>query len=415
MTMDMSGTKTSSRQKPLAQPIRAASQADHTGVARGFDIAVVGTGAVGLVAAIAFSQRGYTTALIGPFAPRDDGRTVALLDGSIRLLQSLGVWGNLEPASAPLAVMRIVDDTGSLFRTPPVSFRASEIGLNAFGKNIENIFLIKSLYEFSEKENHLTIVPELVSDIRKDTDHATLVCGSGSRIQARLVVAADGRDSKLRSAVGIPAKTWSYPQTALTAIFSHTKPHGDVSTEFHTRNGPCTLVPLPNRRSSLVWMTEPKQAAQMMTLDDKAFAESVEKQTKSILGTMQVAGSRGAVPMGGLSVSSYTAKRVALIGEAAHAFPPIGAQGLNLGLRDVEALLKAVLDEGKDPGSSATLSAYNRSRQRDVGMRTTAVDALNRSLLSPLLPVDLARGIGLVALDLIGPLRRMVMRTGLAN
>jgi 2-octaprenyl-6-methoxyphenol hydroxylase len=191
----------------LAQPIRAASQADHTGVARGFDIAVVGTGAVGLVAAIAFSQRGYTTALIGPFAPRDDGRTVALLDGSIRLLQSLGVWGNLEPASAPLAVMRIVDDTGSLFRTPPVSFRASEIGLNAFGKNIENIFLIKSLYEFSEKQNHLTIVPELVSDIRKDTDHATLVCGSGSRIQARLVVAADGRDSKLRSAVGIPAKT----------------------------------------------------------------------------------------------------------------------------------------------------------------------------------------------------------------
>jgi 2-octaprenyl-6-methoxyphenol hydroxylase len=238
----------------------------------------------------------------------------------------------------------------------------------------------------------------------------------GEAVSASLVVAADGRSSPAREAARITTTTWRYPQVALTAIFAHDMPHKDTSTEFHTRQGPCTFVPLPGtaehpNRSSLVWMMSPEEADRRAALPAEAFAREASETGLRHLGALRLISQRGRVPMQGLTARRLTGARIALVGEAAHAFPPIGAQGLNLGLRDVAALVNAA--EAADPGAADGLATYDRSRASDVRTRTGAVDALNRSLLSDLLPVDFARGLGLLALDSFAPLRRFVMRQGL--
>ena len=380
-----------------------------------YDIAVVGAGAVGLSAALAFARDGFRTVLVGGLDARRDGRTVALLNGSIRFLEALGVWPRLAPDAAPLETMRIVDDTGSLFRPPPVSFSSHEIGLDAFGWNVENATLVERLAEAAREYGNLTVLHRQASGFEAGEGPAAIAFGDGPPLRAGLVAAADGRNSKLRQIAGIRARTWSYPQAAVTAILAHDREHRDASTEFHTRHGPFTLVPLPGRRSSLVWVTGAREAGRLAGLDDGALARAVERQAQSLLGAMRVDGPRGLVPMSGMSVERYRARRLALVGEAAHVFPPIGAQGLNLGLRDVAALRDAVVDgvaEGREPGSDETLNRYQRGRDLDVRLRTAAVDSLNRTLLSGLLPADFLRGAGLLAVGHIGPLRRAVMREG---
>jgi len=380
-----------------------------------YDIAIVGAGAVGLSAALAFARDGFRTALVGGLDARRDGRTVALLNGSIRFLEALGVWPKLAPDAAPLATMGIVDDTGSLFRPPPVSFSSHEIGLGAFGWNVENTTLVERLAEAAREYVNLTILSRQATGFETGNSLASISFADGPLIKAGLVVAADGRNSRLRQTAGINARTWSYPQAAVTAILAHDRDHREASTEFHTRHGPFTLVPLPGRRSSLVWVTSAAEAQRLAGLDDGALARAIERQAQSLLGAMRIDGPRGLVPMSGMSVDRYWSQRLALVGEAAHVFPPIGAQGLNLGLRDAAALRDAVVDasaEGREPGSDETLSQYQRGRDLDVRLRTTAVDSLNRTLLSGLLPADFLRGAGLLALSNIGPLRRAVMREG---
>jgi 2-octaprenyl-6-methoxyphenol hydroxylase len=353
--------------------------------------------------------------MIGGLDVRRDGRTVALLKGSVRFLEALGVWPALISEAAPLETMRIIDDTGSLFRPPPVSFSAREIELDAFGWNIENAALVEELAEAARYYENLTVLPQQAMGFSAEADRAIVTLADGSKVEVNLVVAADGRNSRLRQIAGIETQTWSYPQTALTAILTHDREHRESSTEFHTRHGPFTLVPLPGKRSSLVWVMSPKQAEHFSKLDDEALALAIERQAQSLLGTMRLERPRGIVPMTGLSVSRYEAPRLALVGEAAHVFPPIGAQGLNLGFRDVASLRDAVVDafdDGREPGSPETLRQYQRSRDLDVRLRTAAVDGLNRTLLTGLLPADLLRGAGLLALSQIGFLRRTVMREG---
>lgn len=382
------------------------------------DIAVAGAGAAGLAFALGAAEAGFSVILFGSSPTKGDGRTVAMLEGSWRMLERLGVAQRLQAGNhvCPLATMRLVDDTGSLFRIPPVSFRAAEIGLDAFGQNVEVVALVAALAE-AVAANGM---------IRRDACQVTAYDTLGEEVhvhgeagpiaRARLLVGADGRNSAVRAAAGIGTCDWCYPQCAVTTILGHAREHDDISTEFHTRSGPCTLVPLPGRRSSLVWMMSQQEGGRRMALDDAALAREVETQCHSILGKMAIDGPRGIVPMGGLSVSRFSAEGVALVGDAAHAFPPIGAQGLNLGLRDVAGLVEVVAaarDAGRAIGSASTLQAYDAARKPDVRARTGAVDMLNRSLLADLMPVDLGRGLGLLSLGRIGPLRRMVMRQGM--
>ena len=382
---------------------------------RSYDIAVVGGGAAGLTAALAFARDGFTTALVGSLDARRDGRTVALLSGSVRFLEALGVWPSLIGEAAPLETMRLIDDTGSLFRPPPAAFRSAEIGLAAFGWNIENATLVHGLADAARSTAGLALFDGQAEGFQAEASRASLTVSGGMNLSAALVVAADGRNSALRLGAGIPTRTWSYPQSALTTILAHDRDHKETSTEFHTRHGPFTLVPLPGRRSSLVWVSSLDRARTLADLPDEALALAIERQAQSLLGAMRIDGPKALVPMTGLSVDRYRAHRLALVGEAAHVFPPIGAQGLNLGLRDVASLRDAVVDAREantDLGSDEALAGYQRSRDVDVRLRTSAVDSLNRTLLTGFLPADLLRGAGLLALSGIGPLRRAVMREG---
>ncbi|KQO56086.1 MULTISPECIES: FAD-dependent monooxygenase [unclassified Methylobacterium] len=381
-----------------------------------FDVAVVGAGAAGLGLALALAREGIATALVGRHAPVADGRTVALLDGSVRFLRALGAWAEVAPHAAPLAELHIVDDTGSLFRPPPARFVSTEIGLDAFGWNVESARLVESLRAQARSAPGLTLFESDAVGLERDADEARILVGEGAAVAARLVVGADGARSRMREQAGIATKDWSYPQAAITTLLAHERPHRDVSTEFHTRQGPFTLVPLPGgHRSSLVWVTGAGPVRRLSELEDADLARAIENQAQAMLGAMRIDGPRGLVPMRGLSVASPVGPRIALIGEAAHAFPPIGAQGLNLGLRDAAALRDSVLaatSDGRDPGSREALSGFACSRALDARLRTAAVDTLNRSLLSSLIPVDALRGLGLLAMTTIGPLRRVVMREG---
>jgi 2-octaprenyl-6-methoxyphenol hydroxylase len=382
------------------------------------DVFVVGAGLAGLAAAVGFSRAGRRVVCAGATERLSQGRTVALLGASVDFLDELGAWAAVAPRAAPMRGLRIVDDTGSLFAPPPVEFRAREIGRDVFGWNVENVALADALEAAAAARPDLVRVATNVAGFDFAPGRATLTLADGRVFAAALVVGADGRASPSRRAAGIAIRERRYPQSALTVALAHARPHNDVSTEFHIRQGPFTLVPLPAapgapHRSSLVWAMSEAEASRRAALDDAALAMEIERQARALLGAMRVAGERGIVPLARQSVSRLAATRLALVGDAAHAFPPIGAQGLNLGLRDVKALLAATTANA-DVGADAALEAYARSRAADVLFRTTAVAGLNRSLLAACAPVDLARGLGLAALGAIGPLRRLTMRAGVA-
>jgi 2-octaprenyl-6-methoxyphenol hydroxylase len=375
-------------------------------------VAVVGAGPVGLAAALLASQGGYRTALIAPARKAPDERTSALLGGSTALLERLGIWPRIKADSAPLRTLRIVDGTARLIRAPEVAFNAREVGRDAFGHNIPNAALVSAL-ETAVGASGIAQVNDAAEDVRPGNDAVTLALASGGDLSARLVVAADGRRSTIRDRVGLAIDEWRYDQAAVVANLRHELPHEDTSTEFHTEAGPFTLVPLPGRRSSLVWVDTPEECRRRLALSEEELAAEIERRSASILGAVAIDGKRQMFPLSGMNARHLAADRVVLVGESAHLIPPIAAQGLNLGYRDVTALGEILAGEPEDPGASPCTEAYQRARRGDVWTRTTAVDALNRTLLTDFLPVQAIRGIGLFLLDRIPALRRAAMLQGL--
>jgi 2-octaprenyl-6-methoxyphenol hydroxylase len=381
------------------------------------EVAVVGGGPAGLTAAIALAGAGVATALVAGRPARVDNRTTALLAGSVTALDAIGVWADCRAEAAALRVMRIVDDTDRLWRAPEVRFEAAEIGLEAFGWNIENRHLVAALRARAGELPALVRIDDDAGAIAIGDNDVTVALAGGGALTARLIVGADGRRSICRAAAGIETEHRSYPQTALTFSLAHGRPHHDISTEFHTPQGPFTLVPLPGRRSSLVWVVAPEEAERLGERDAAGLEEEIERRSHSILGKIEVEPGHGAFALGVETARRFAARRIALIGEAGHVMPPIGAQGLNLGLRDaatVSELVVAARRNGEDIGRTALTEAFDRLRRTDVTTRAMAVDLLNRSLLSDFLPLQGARGLGLYLLDRIGPLRRAMMREGVA-
>jgi len=378
---------------------------------------VVGGGPAGLTAAITLAAGGIETVLAGKRPPATDNRTTALLGSSVTALETLGVWELCADQKAPLKVIRIVDDTGRLWRPPEVKFDAQEIGLDAFGYNIENRHLVAALDRRAHAISNLRLIDDEVLSVTPHERTVSVALKNGERLQAALVVGADGRRSLCRAAAGIAMEQHRYPQVALTVCFTHSRPHHDISTEFHTPSGPFTLVPLPGNRSSLVWVLDPVDADALAALDDAELSDAIERASHSILGKIAVEPGRGRFLLNRASARRFAASRIALIGEAAHLIPPIGAQGLNLGLRDAASigeLAVAAQRSGRDIGGINMLAAYDKMRRADIGGRIFAVDLLNRTLLTDFLPVQGARGLGLYLLDRIGPLRRALMREGVA-
>ena len=376
------------------------------------EVAVIGGGPAGLVCAIALAAAGTETVLIAPHAGPDH-RTTALLAGSVAALETLGVWSACLPDAARLRKIRMIDDTARLLRAPEVSFAADEIGLDAFGYNIENRHLVAALEaRAAALELPRVAAPALV--IESDATGVTVEYAGGA-LRARLVIGADGSRSLCRAAASIGTRRRAYPQAALTLNLEHARPHSDISTEFHTESGPFTLVPLPGRRSSLVCVLAPEEAQVLAATPDEALAKDIERRAHSLLGRMRVEPGRGLFPLFVETADAIARGRIALVGEAAHVVPPIGAQGLNLGLRDAAAIAEIVADTrraGLDAGAPSVLARYETARRADIMSRTVAVDLLNRSLLAGFVPLHGLRGLSLYLADRIGPLRRALMREG---
>ncbi|ESZ64072.1 UbiH/UbiF family hydroxylase [Mesorhizobium sp. L103C131B0] len=383
---------------------------DHRETAR---ILVAGSGPAGLIAALGFAEAGFPVTLVGPEAGGPDGRTTALMNPALKVLDRLGVLAELAPKAAPLKVMRIVDATSRLIRSPVVTFRAMEIGEEQFGLNLPNSALNPTLAKSVAAHPGIEWLTSMVESWRLDADQAHAVLTDGREVSAALAVAADGRLSPAREAAGIVASVRSYRQAALVLNFGHRSEHGFTSTEFHTETGPFTQVPLPGNRSSLVWVVKPEAAKDLAALDDATLSERVEQQMQSMLGRVSVEPGRQIYPLSAASPGRFAQNRVALVGEAAHVFPPIGAQGLNLGIRDVEDLIGIARENRGDPGAARALAVYDSRRRPDILARSGAVNLLNMSLLSDMLPAQMARSAGLNVLGSFAPLRAFFMREGL--
>ena len=377
------------------------------------EVAVIGAGPAGLISAIALAAAGIDTLLIAPPAQADH-RTTALLAGSVTALDTLGVWQACSRSAAPLKKLRIIDDTQRLLRAPEVLFAAAEIHCEAFGYNIENRHLLAALQARAAALDLRSVAAPALT-LESDASGVTIKHADGeTRVQ--LAIGADGARSMSRAASGIVTRRRAYPQSALTLNFAHARTHDDTSTEFHTEQGPFTLVPLPGRRSSLVCVVAPARCAELAAMDDATLSAEVERRAHSLLGTVKVESGRGEFPLAIETADAFARNRIVLVGEAAHVVPPIGAQGLNLGIRDaatVAEIVAAAHQHGNDVGGPEVLGRYDQERRADIVTRTLAVDLLNRSLLADFLPAHGARGLSLYLLDRIGPLRRALMREGI--
>jgi 2-octaprenyl-6-methoxyphenol hydroxylase len=383
------------------------------------DILVAGVGSTGLAAALAFAKTGMRVALVGRIPPPLPGRTVALFEASLRFLDQLGALDRIKARGCRIEAIRMIDDTDQLLPVPELTLRADEVGLPALGVNISNDELVGVLLDLARSSESIDFIDAEIVDY-DFSEGAIAILGDGRRLAARFIVAADGRNSRARAVAGIDVKEWTYPQIALTMMLRHEFPHNCLSTEYHTRSGPFTLVPLPGsdtaaNRSSLVWLMSVDDARRRLAKPREDLEFEIEDYAKSEFGVMKIESDIGQFRMGGMQVSQHGKGRLALVGETCHVFPPIGAQGLNLSLRDVADLedCLASVDLANEKELSRALTRYDRHRRADIGFRTHGVDILNRSLIIPYLPVDLFRGASFIAVAALGPLRRAIIREGI--
>ncbi len=382
------------------------------------DILIAGGGTAGLAAAAAFGTLGLSVSCVDP-APLDapdgpdaDLRTTAILQPGRALLEQAGLWDRLLPQATPLRVMRIVDAAGTHVKR---DFDAGDLGDAPFGWNIPNRVIKRAFAERLAEMPQVTLLRGVGFVGRlAQMDDVVVRLSDGRQVSARLLVGADGRDSAVRRVCGIEARVTRYGQKALVFAVTHEAPHDGVSTEVHAKGGPFTLVPLPENEgrpcSAVVWMTDGAEAVRLRALPEEEFAQAVNARSAEVMGPLTPVGGRQAWPIVTQVADRITARRTALMAEAAHVVPPIGAQGLNMSLRDLQALIDLASARREEIGNESWLLAYARAREPDIRLRALGIDVLNRASIGGLGPL---RALGLRAMHDVAPVRHALMRLGL--
>lgn len=390
------------------------------------DILISGGGIAGLTAAAAFGTAGFSVQCVDPTPPiteRDaqgsDLRTTAFLQPARNLLDQAGLWDRLAPHAAPLQVMRIVDAGGDKPEPRIVkNFDASDISDQPFGWNLPNWLLRREMLARLEDLPNVDLrLGTATKTLFTRLNEARVGLSDGSQTTAKLVIAADGRNSAMREAAGIKVHTTRYGQKALALAVTHPIPHANVSTEIHRSGGPFTLVPLPDYNgmpsSALVWMERSARANALFEMDEAAFEAEMTERSCSLFGPLKLASRRTIWPIISQSAETLYDERLALVAEAAHVVPPIGAQGLNMSLGDMRVLLDLATANPSQLGSEQMLQAYHRRRFAEVKLRVQGIDMLNRASMVETRALRDARAMGLNALYSLAPVRKTLMQMGL--
>jgi 2-octaprenyl-6-methoxyphenol hydroxylase len=384
------------------------------------DVVIGGGGMVGLALGIALAKGGLEVVVADPVSEADalgtsfDGRVSALAFASVRMFKALGIWEFLAPHAQPIDDILVTD--AKLGAAPsPFSLHFDHRDLGApLGFIAENRHIRQALFAASGTAPNLKFMaPAALLALEADVSGVDARLANGSGVRARLAVAADGRDSPIRAAMGIGVVSWSYPQWGIVATVHHERPHNGVAYEHFLPSGPFAILPLTGNRSSLVWTEREDIAPRMMALPKPDFDAEIARRFGAHLGKTHSEELRWSYPLRFHLARSYVKGRFALAGDAAHGIHPIAGQGLNLGLKDAAALADVLLEAvslGLDPGGLDVLTRYERWRRFDSFTLALAMDGLNRLFSNDIAPLRLARDLGMGIVDRIGPMRRFFMR-----
>lgn len=384
------------------------------------EIIIIGGGVAGSLCAILLAQQGINVTLVEqneltlpktPLPPH--GRSVALMHPDVTLLQEAGIWERLQKEICPLETMRIIEGKVK------TSFHAHEINLHEFGFNVPNnalrIALIKRLNELP----NLTLKDKTeLWDIQLSDTGITALLSDDCEIEAQLIIGADGKNSKVRHIVNIDAIKTNYKQTALTCLIKHSLSHNNTSNEFHKPGGPFTTVPCPDQTSTIVWCENEETAQEYLLFKKPDIENKIQELSQNILGDIQLESSLESYKLSGLVARKFTAHRVALIAEAAHVLHPIGAQGLNLSLRDIHNLYTLVSRQkqlGLDLGSLSLLKEYKASRKHDTFSRFAGVTGFNNITSIDSKAFQMIRQAGYKAIGNTPYIKQKLMKLGLGN
>jgi 2-octaprenyl-6-methoxyphenol hydroxylase len=389
------------------------------------DMLIAGGGFAGLTLAIALRQGlgpSFSVAVADPALGRSrssgesiagDERASAIVAAARRLFVTLGVWETVADRAQPILDMVVTDSRlGDAVRPIFLTFGGEIEPGEPFAHMIENRHLVDALAAKAGTAG-VTLLTAAIAKSAHDGDRVAAELDDGSAVSARLLVAADGARSTLRTGAGIATHGWNYGQSAIVINVAHERDHHGRAEEHFLPAGPFAILPLTGRRSSIVWTETTAEAQRIVALPDDAFHAELEQRFKLQLGEISVLGARRVHPLGFFVARSFIAERLALVGDAAHVIHPIAGQGLNMGLKDVAALAEVIVDAarlGLDPGSADALERYQRWRRFDTMAMGLATDGLNRlfSNRSDLLRV--ARDVGLGLVDRLPNLKRLFIR-----
>jgi 2-octaprenyl-6-methoxyphenol hydroxylase len=378
------------------------------------DMLVVGGGYVGLSAAVAVKQAApHLDIAVVEAAPeyvwQKDMRASAIIAAATKMLEVFGIWEEIKPEAQPITRM-IVTDSRTVDPVRPVflTFDGEVEDGRPFAHMIPNAVLVGALRGVCDRLGIEIRHGLSATGLKTEENRISVTLSDGSALESRLLVACDGVRSKLRDLAGIKTVSWDYGQSGIVVTVEHERPHNGCAEEHFLPSGPFAILPLTNNRSSLVWTERAHDADRLVAGDDLIFEEELERRFGHKLGALKVIGERRAFPLGLTLARAFVAPRFALAGDAAHGIHPISGQGLNLGFKDVAALAETIVEAdrlGLDIGSINILERYQTWRRFDTFRMGVTTDVLNRLFSNDVMPVRIARDVGLGIVDRIPSLK----------